>query len=704
MKWFKFITLALLLPALLTLFSAPACAYPDKAGREHPLSRQIKPAQPADQTDDYPQMPGWPNSMGVMGMFAPQEGPIQVDIDGDGDLEIFAASTDNYLYGWHHDGTNVAGFPIMLSGPNQSSPAAGDIDGDGDLEILVGSRSGYVHAFHHNGTPVTGWPQLTYDEIAINSVALWDFDNDGSLEVFVGSDRLYIWDGDGTSWPGFPVNFSGAQYGTCSSSSVGDIDGDGDPEIILEGWDYLNAFHLDGSVVAGWPYALSGAHGFSYSAPSLVDINADGDVEIFCASHESGGSYNSLLYGLDGDGTDLPGFPQFIQGWTYSTPSIGDLDNDGDVEIALLCNSALLYAFKTDGSPAPGFPVYFGSFNCEAPTVMVDIDNDGQLDLLFGNNGGTAGYRYYGYRGDGTPHPDFPFITDGATFPNCSAVADADGDGDLEIAHYVGSGTVNLWDAPYPAAGASLPWPVAHHDVQHTGNYHFGAEAYDVTITMELIEPWWPPSFDFDVTLTNNESSAVNFDAWIMVQLPNGSWYGPLLGPVNITLPAGGSITRTRTQVIPAGIPAGDYWFEGRVGDYPSAVWDTSGFTISIVPYDAGSAVNEWLNTGESFLGEETATKAKIPESFAVSAHPNPFNPTTTIRFQLPLAGFVTLEIFDVNGRAVGARHAVPLQNAWHPPGTHEVTFNASNLPSGIYFARLTTGDFQQTKKMVLVK
>jgi len=87
-----------------------------------------------------------------------------------------------------------------------------------------------------------------------------------------------------------------------------------------------------------------------------------------------------------------------------------------------------------------------------------------------------------------------------------------------------------------------------------------------------------------------------------------------------------------------------------------------------------------------------------------LSVYPNPFNPTTVIRFQLPVAGFVTLEIFDVNGRAVGARHAVPLQNAWHPPGTHEVTFDGSGLASGLYIYHLQAGDFNASGKMVLMK
>jgi len=64
----------------------------------------------------------------------------------------------------------------------------------------------------------------------------------------------------------------------------------------------------------------------------------------------------------------------------------------------------------------------------------------------------------------------------------------------------------------------------------------------------------------------------------------------------------------------------------------------------------------------------------------------------------------VKLEIFDVNGCAVGARHAVPLQKWWYPAGTHQVTFDGSGLPSGIYVYRLQAGDLTASGKMILLK
>jgi|GEM_PF-4451123 len=75
------------------------------------------------------------------------------------------------------------------------------------------------------------------------------------------------------------------------------------------------------------------------------------------------------------------------------------------------------------------------------------------------------------------------------------------------------------------------------------------------------------------------------------------------------------------------------------------------------------------------------------------------------VRFTLPQAGRVKLEVFDVCGRRVaGARHASPLPDAWYPAGSHEMRFDGSGLPSGIYFVRLAAGEGTAVQKVVLLK
>jgi len=91
---------------------------------------------------------------------------------------------------------------------------------------------------------------------------------------------------------------------------------------------------------------------------------------------------------------------------------------------------------------------------------------------------------------------------------------------------------------------------------------------------------------------------------------------------------------------------------------------------------------------------------AAIPENVLLEAnYPNPFNPTTTIEFSLPSSHFSTLNIYDVIGRKVAQ-----LVNGHLPAGVHAVSFDAGDLPSGIYLYRLTAGEVIENRKMMLVR
>ncbi|MDZ4698333.1 MAG: DUF5060 domain-containing protein [Rhodothermales bacterium] len=89
-----------------------------------------------------------------------------------------------------------------------------------------------------------------------------------------------------------------------------------------------------------------------------------------------------------------------------------------------------------------------------------------------------------------------------------------------------------------------------------------------------------------------------------------------------------------------------------------------------------------------------------LPDAFSLEAnYPNPFNPSTVIRYALPEASVVRLEVFDLTGRSVAV-----LMDGPQPAGAHEVVFDATTLPSGVYLYRIEAGSFSKTMRMTLVR
>ncbi len=101
-----------------------------------------------------------------------------------------------------------------------------------------------------------------------------------------------------------------------------------------------------------------------------------------------------------------------------------------------------------------------------------------------------------------------------------------------------------------------------------------------------------------------------------------------------------------------------------------------------------------------SFVGIQN-TNNEVPQVYSLQQnYPNPFNPVTNIKFGLPKGSLVTLKVFDILGQEV----ATLVNNSNLAAGNYTYDFNASNIPSGIYFYRLSAGEFSDVKKMLLVK
>ena len=231
------------------------------------------------------------------------------------------------------------------------------------------------------------------------------------------------------------------------------------------------------------------------------------------------------------------------------------------------------------------------------------------------------------------------------------------------------------------------------------------APELDVTLTpygAPIQIPSGGGSFDFNISLRNLAATQANFDFWTQCRLPSGSFTGPIIGPVNVTVPGGAFIERDRTQVIPAPAPAGIYYYEAYTGDYPDVFYAFDSFTFEKMGDDNGGFVlslSDWPCYGESFTDENTYS-ASLPESYLIlSAYPNPMNPETNLSFNQPSAAEVSLVIYDVRGREVSSLVSGHLSS-----GQHEIIWNASGMSSGIYFARLQAGRENAVQKLLLLK
>ncbi len=111
-----------------------------------------------------------------------------------------------------------------------------------------------------------------------------------------------------------------------------------------------------------------------------------------------------------------------------------------------------------------------------------------------------------------------------------------------------------------------------------------------------------------------------------------------------------------------------------------------------------GGEIHRTITGGITSVLEEKGSN--VPDNFILyQNYPNPFNPTTIINYQIPKYGMVTIKIYDILGREIKT-----LVNEYKPAGRYNITFNASNLASGVYFYRLQAGEFTETKKLLLLK
>lgn len=270
-------------------------------------------------------MPNWPRPLGSSGT------TINADLDGDGIDEIFsgfALRADGSLFN-----------PDFSPQGNGNASAIADLDGDGMLDVVTvagpgGISYGYsIDAQRANGKSLPGFPRNA-PQGAGGQPLLGDVDGDGETEIVFLSYEGYPWDtivrivgSDGREKR--HVVLPGDDSTTSGALALGDLDGDGFPEIIVQ-TGMLNVIKGDGSTLAGWPQD-AGRYGPYSSVPVIGDVDGDGAPDV--VSITSPGEVRIW----DRHGTRLPGFSwqNILLGQLLAVPAIADVDLDGRNELVL---------------------------------------------------------------------------------------------------------------------------------------------------------------------------------------------------------------------------------------------------------------------------------------------------------------------------------------------------------------------------------
>jgi hypothetical protein len=430
-------------------------------------------------------------------------------------------------------------------------------------------------------------------------------------------------------------------------------------------------------------------------AVAIEDVNRDGHQDAIVLGS------NSVAVSL-GDGLGALGAPvtTSLGGLTHGM-AVADLSFDGIVDIAVIVDE-FVRVLLGSGTGTFGLLSDFIATGTTPNAIAVgDVVRDGIPDLVTANEGSEDIWILAGSGGANfVPHLFFPT----GPGPTSLTLADIDRNGWLDIVTanrstndvFTYLNEEGFFNPPAPVAVGLTPTSIAAGDFNRDGKpdvavTHETTGADMVAVLLGTGAPSIPFLVPTDYPLPNvprsvavsdvdrdgDEDLVVGSPSFVSVLMGNGAGtFSP-----RVDYAAG---------TLPASVAMGDFNLDGR----PDILASNSPTGI----------VSVYLNAGSVVTGVETSAQAAPLATRLAPNVPNPFNPRTTIRFQLEGAGHARLMVFDVSGRYVAT-----LVERNLPAGEHRVDWDGRdhagrNVASGVYFQRLEAPGFADSRRMVLLK
>ncbi|MFO7897320.1 MAG: FG-GAP-like repeat-containing protein [Candidatus Cloacimonadales bacterium] len=708
-------------------------------------------------TRDLPSvMPGWPVAYTTANAY---KGAIYYDMDDDGEMEVILG-VGTKITALKLDGTPMPGWPVNNSYYIWSSPACGDIDGDGVNEIVATSRNnttgniGELYAYNLDGTPVDGFPVTLAGGGTMNAT-LADLDNDGALEILVNVRNspqgwVYAYHGDGTVVEGWPFELD---YVPGASISVADLNNNGSPEVVALSYNKIFVLDNAGNLLPGWPFTENGVT-ISYSQPTLYDMDGDGDKEIlYGACSDNGGK----VYAFQHDGTMVDGWPNLTDSWIFATVALGDIDNDGalDVVVGDQVSSQdaanYIYAWDLAGNALDNFPAG-PTFAIYAQAAIADLDGDGFVEIMIDDNRYGIGYECYNH--DGTHANGWPLECGTAwsslTMQMTPVVGDLNNDGMLNI---VGAATdIVNWVVEAYVWETDTTWNpdlayaiIDGFNIRHDGNYptaeiewpeapvYFQADLQDFN---DILLSWNAPLNDqplqYRIFLSETEIATIDAseEQYLLTAQPEGEYLFSL-----VALYADDQSQPVESELLQLTLPApSNLDYEILADPAVSLQWqfiDARAFNEFVIYRDDNEIatveepayIDAEVTAAGSYQYQITARFSGEYESAASNSvevnmlnadeqatpelatrllgnFPNPFNPTTNLKFSLAEAGQVSFHIYNLKGALV---EKIAVGNL--SPGEHSYLWQPQAAASGLYFIELqVAGRKYPRSKALLLK